>query len=106
MPEQALMINTESGLMMITGCCHPGILTMAGKAKQCFPLVTVAYILGGFHLMNQNREVIDSIVSALTRMGVLKVWPTHCTGENARVLFRKHFGENCVVIGSGSQFEV
>lgn len=106
MPEQALMIKTESGVLLITGCSHPGILTIAEKAKKCFPSIPITYILGGFHLMNENPKIVDFIISSLMKLGVLKVWPTHCTGENARIHFRKRFGKNSIAIGAGSHIEI
>ena len=106
MPEQALMVNTETGVLMITGCSHPGIVTMAEKAKKCFPSLPISTILGGFHLMNETPEMIDSVISDLMKLGVLKIGPTHCTGENAGVIFQKRFGENYTSIGAGSQLEL
>jgi metal-dependent hydrolase (beta-lactamase superfamily II) len=34
-------------------------------------------------------------------MDVEKVAPSHCTGDDARDLFKDKFGENCISVGVG-----
>jgi 7,8-dihydropterin-6-yl-methyl-4-(beta-D-ribofuranosyl)aminobenzene 5'-phosphate synthase len=106
MPEQALIVKTGIGITIITGCSHPGIVTMVEKAKDIFPDVPIALVLGGFHLMAENSETIDSIASALMKMGVLKVGPTHCTGKIAQIIFQKRFGNRYIPVYAGRQLEV
>ena len=106
LPEQALLINSASGITVITGCSHPGIVTMVEKAKEIFPDLPVDLALGGFHLRDQGLESINSIVSVLMNMGVVKVGPTHCTGKNAQVIFQERFGERYLTVGAGMQLEI
>ena len=106
LPEQALIVKTESGIAVITGCSHPGIVTMIEKSKDVFPDMPIALALGGFHLKVENSETIDSIASALMKMGVLKVGPTHCTGKNAQIIFQERFGDRYIPICAGKQLEV
>jgi len=35
-PEQALVLNTRSGLVVMTGCSHPGIIEMLKTIKKTF----------------------------------------------------------------------
>lgn len=46
--EQALILQTERGLIVITGCAHPGIVTIVRKAKELFP-DDILFVMGGFH---------------------------------------------------------
>ncbi|GAF70756.1 unnamed protein product, partial [marine sediment metagenome] len=39
--EQAMVLKTEQGLIIITGCSHPGIVTVAKKAHRS---VMIRYI--------------------------------------------------------------
>lgn len=51
--EQSLIIKTTKGLVVITGCAHPGIANIVKKAKEM--LKTDVYLaLGGFHLCWMN----------------------------------------------------
>ena len=106
MSEQALIIKIESGMTVITGCSHPGIITMIEKAKEFFPDVPIALVLGGFHLKDENPETIDSIASTLMKMGVQRVGPTHCTGKIVQTIFQKRFGDRYVPVFAGKLLEV
>ena len=48
-PEQALLIRTEEGLVIITGCSHPGIVRIVDNAIELTG-DPVYLVLGGFHL--------------------------------------------------------
>ena len=103
-PEQALAVLTLKGLVVITGCAHPGILTILERAKKEFPYLPIHFVIGGFHLGGQGVSSISKIVEAFQEMGVQKVAPCHCSGETARSLFEKAYGENYMEMGVGGVF--
>jgi 7,8-dihydropterin-6-yl-methyl-4-(beta-D-ribofuranosyl)aminobenzene 5'-phosphate synthase len=100
--EQALAIQTESGLVVITGCAHPGIVEIIERARQIGGH-DVHLVIGGFHLRNATASEIDSIVADFRRLGVEKVAPTHCTGDLAIARFEEAFGEDFIRAGVGRQ---
>jgi len=99
--EQALIIRTTQGMVIITGCAHPGIVSMVDYAVQ---LVgdPVYLVIGGFHLGDAGRGRITSILEDFRRMGVQKVAPSHCTGDVAIGMFREEYGDDFVEAGVGS----
>jgi 7,8-dihydropterin-6-yl-methyl-4-(beta-D-ribofuranosyl)aminobenzene 5'-phosphate synthase len=101
--EQSLVLDTPMGVVVITGCAHPGILNIVRKAKQLVHK-DVCLVMGGFHLLNKDASEIDRIIRALKEMGVQKVSPSHCTGEEAMLRFKKAWGENFIPGGCGVQF--
>lgn len=101
--EQSLVLDASMGVVVITGCAHPGILNIVRKANQLVHK-DVCLVKGGFHLLNKNAFEIDRIISALKEMGVQKVSPSHCTGEEAILRFKKAWGENFIPGGCGAQF--
>ena len=46
--EQALIIRTDSGLIIIIGCAHPGIVKIVNTAKQLLK-DNILLVMGGFH---------------------------------------------------------
>jgi len=102
MPEQAIILKGTRGISIVTGCSHPGILTMINTAKGFLPESEVSLVLGGFHLLNEDVATIAGIASSMQASGVQMVAPTHCTGEVAREIFKKAFGTRCLEIGAGS----
>jgi len=106
MPEQALVVNTEQGITVITGCSHPGIVNMIKNVKDRFPRSKISLVFGGFHLMDHDPQEVQSIVTAIKDMGVEKVGPTHCTGHEAEKVFEKDFGDNYITIEAGKELDI
>jgi 7,8-dihydropterin-6-yl-methyl-4-(beta-D-ribofuranosyl)aminobenzene 5'-phosphate synthase len=98
--EQALVIKTDKGLVVITGCAHPGIVKIVKAAKELLG-DKVFLVMGGFHLEWSTRGKIKRIISAFKDLGVRYVGPCHCSGHKARAMFEEHFGENYIEVGAG-----
>ena len=89
--EQALALETARGLVVITGCAHPGIATMVREAKA--QLGGDVYLaLGGFHLGGASATQIVATIAELQELGVQRSAPSHCTGDAARRAFAEAFG--------------
>ncbi len=103
--EQSLLLMTPRGLVVITGCAHPGIVHIIRKAKELTgedPYL----VLGGFHLFSASNEEILSIISEFKDLGVKKVAPCHCSGDRARELFQEAFGDDFILNGVGRIIEI
>lgn len=98
--EQSLVVETEEGLVVITGCAHPGVVNVVREARE-IAVGEVYLVLGGFHLGGASRPRIESVVDSFVQLGVEKVAPCHCTGENARSVFRERYGDNYIECGVG-----
>jgi len=93
--EQSLVINSKKGLIVITGCAHPGIVNIVKKAKEMFPQKEVYLVLGGFHHPPKR------VVSELKELKVKKVAPSHCSGDEIRELFKKEYQNDFIENGVG-----
>jgi len=100
--EQALIVETGEGLAVMTGCAHPGIVSIVGEAERLFPHTPLALVMGGFHLVSASDAEIDRIVQSFRRLGVRKVAPSHCTGDRARARFQAEYGEDYIAGGAGN----
>lgn len=98
--EQALIVRTDKGLIVITGCAHPGIVKIVNSAKDLLKS-DILLVMGGFHLEWATRGKIEKIISAFKQLAVRYAGPCHCSGDKARELFEKQFGENYINIGAG-----
>ncbi len=98
--EQSLIVRTDKGLIVITGCAHPGIVKIVNSAKDLLS-DDILLVMGGFHLEWSTKGGIEKIISAFKQIGVRYVGPSHCSGDKARNLFEKNFGENYINIGAG-----
>lgn len=98
--EQALAVETRDGTVVVMGCAHPGIVNMVRQAQEVAP-GKVALLAGGFHLVEMDKNELQSIIAELRQLGVQRILPTHCTGDAAVELFRAEFEEACLDGGVG-----
>jgi len=102
--EQALVAQTERGLVVVTGCAHPGVDEMVARARQVGH-GDIALVAGGFHLGEASPGRVGEILAEFRRLGVQQVAPCHCTGDQARELFREAYGQDFYACGAGWQWQ-
>lgn len=99
-PEQAIAIEIEQGVVILTGCAHPGVVAIVEHIKETSGK-PIYLVMGGFHLKDQTHAEIAAIVQEFRRLGVEHVGPCHCTGDQAMSAFAEEYGENFVQVGTG-----
>jgi len=104
--EQALLIKEKEGIIIITGCSHPGIIKIIKSIKENFPEERITFVFGGFHLMDRDIREIELIVEKFKELKVEKVGPTHCTGYEAQTIFKNEYKDQFIQIAAGKTFEV
>ena len=103
--EQSLVLRTPRGLMVITGCAHPGVVNIVRKAKE-IGKDRVHLVVGGFHLGGASVSEIESIIKNFVELEVEKVALCHCSGDRARRLFKEHFSPNYIECGVGKKIRI
>jgi 7,8-dihydropterin-6-yl-methyl-4-(beta-D-ribofuranosyl)aminobenzene 5'-phosphate synthase len=103
--EQSLVLDTEKGLVIVTGCSHPGIVAVAKKAKEELHR-EIYMILGGTHLLRHSGEDLQRVIDTLKELGVQKVAPSHCSGDKAIAKFKDAFGDGFIRIGVGRVLQI
>ena len=89
--EQSLVVKTEKGNIVITGCAHPGlerILRTAGNLGRIYG------VLGGFHGFSKFAEL----------EGIQLIAPCHCTQHTEQI--KRKFPAQFEQIQAGSVIEV
>lgn len=99
--EDALLVDTPRGLLVIVGCAHPGIVPMLRRIKETSGR-SIYMVLGGLHLLNTPPDGVRQIVAAFKTLGVVYAGPTHCTGDEAMGLFKQAYGDHFVQGGVGT----
>jgi 7,8-dihydropterin-6-yl-methyl-4-(beta-D-ribofuranosyl)aminobenzene 5'-phosphate synthase len=99
-PEQALVLRRPEGIVVVTGCSHPGIVAVVERVKQRAEGNILA-VVGGFHLLGHTEEAVAGVVARLRELGVERAGPAHCTGAEAIAAFRKAYGARFVEMGAG-----
>jgi len=101
--EQSLAIQTSQGLIVVTGCAHPGIVEIVRAAGD---MGTIHLVLGGFHLGGKSAGEIEAIITQLQDLGVEYLAPCHCTGDEAIRMFAAAFGDAYIQAGAGAVLSV
>ncbi len=103
--EVSLVIESRKGLILVTGCAHPGIVNIVKKAKVMFK-TEIYLIAGGFHLSGMGAPQLNGIIREIKDEGVKKVAPCHCSGDLARKLFEQVYGEDFILAGAGKKIRI
>ena len=104
--DQALIVNTEQGLIVILGCAHRGIINTLYHAQQLTGLKQIHMVLGGSHLISASEERIGLTIAALRELGVQRLGLCHCTGLPATVLLAQEFGDSFFFNNAGTRINL
>lgn len=89
--EQSLVLDTDKGIVVITGCSHPGVGQILDAAAK---FGTVYGIIGGFHGFDDFERLSDLSL----------ICPCHCTQFKWEI--RQIFPEKGVECGAGLVLEL
>lgn len=104
--DQAIFINTEQGLVVITGCAHRGIINTLYHAQQITGVKSIHAVIGGAHLKDASKEQIWRTIAALKELNVQKLGLCHCTALPAITLMAREFGDKFFFNNAGTITEL
>lgn len=102
-PEQALVMETSKGVVLMTGCSHPGIVKIVETVKQQRGVESIRMLIGGFHLFRTGADQIEEIGKRLQALRVERIVPAHCTGDPAKERFAAMWKEKYGTAGAGKR---
>lgn len=77
--DSAVVLNFPEGLVIITGCCHAGIVNTMTHAKNITGVDKIHAVIGGLHFIDAPEEKIEKSIEALNEEAEW-VFGGHCTG--------------------------
>jgi len=81
--DQSLVIDTDKGLVLISGCGHAGVVNTVEYARAQIRPAPVYAALGGFHLFAASDETLAWTAGKLKEFGLQNLLGAHCTGIEA-----------------------
>ncbi|HEU0122491.1 MAG TPA: MBL fold metallo-hydrolase [Bryobacteraceae bacterium] len=87
--DQALVIDTNQGLIVVSGCGHAGIVNTLGYARKVVRDTGIYAVVGGFHLFDANEEKLEWTAGQLRPMDIKYFLAAHCTGVESTVRLRE-----------------
>lgn len=87
--DQAMVIDTDAGLVVISGCGHAGIVNTLTYARKVVRAAPVHALIGGFHLFSATEETLRWTAEQLAPMGIQYFLAAHCTGVESTMRLRE-----------------
>ncbi len=101
------MVSTADGLVVVSGCCHAGIINTLEYARQISKDTRIHAAIGGFHLYALSDDQLTWTADRLRALHVGYFLGAHCTGLEALFRIRQLAGltRSTAVVGAvGSSF--
>jgi 7,8-dihydropterin-6-yl-methyl-4-(beta-D-ribofuranosyl)aminobenzene 5'-phosphate synthase len=102
--DQALVLRGDSGLVIVLGCAHRGIINTVYHARHITGEKRVHAIVGGTHLFPKTEAQKDQAIAALREIGVEKIGVSHCTGFDASMKLAREFGDDFFLNNAGTVY--
>jgi 7,8-dihydropterin-6-yl-methyl-4-(beta-D-ribofuranosyl)aminobenzene 5'-phosphate synthase len=101
--DLALIINSKSGLVVILGCGHRGLINTLRHAQKLTRRQEIRMVIGGCHLLGASTERVRLTLAALKDMDVQKIGVSHCTGLPAAVIMAHELGDRFFFNNTGTR---
>ena len=100
--DQSLVIDTDRGLVVITGCGHAGIINICDYSRSVIRNAPIYAVLGGIHLYEASDETLAWTGAKLKEFGLQNLLGAHCTGIEAVYRLRALTGlaRNTAAVGA------
>ena len=105
--DSALVISTEEGTVILTGCGHAGIINIAEYARAIVGEKALLAVMGGVHLFAASDQTLQWTGARLKAFGIKNLLAGHCTGIEATYILRgvTNLDRKTVVVSAvGSSF--
>jgi len=91
--EHALVVRTRGGLLVLTGCAHPGVRPLIERARALDKRVLM--LLGGLHLAGAGLTELESVARYMAEIEIDTVLPLHCSGDRAVTYLARRLASTC-----------
>jgi 7,8-dihydropterin-6-yl-methyl-4-(beta-D-ribofuranosyl)aminobenzene 5'-phosphate synthase len=106
--DSSVVVRTGSGVVVLSGCCHAGIINTLEYARQVAKDTRIHAVIGGFHMFALTDDQLAWTANQLRSLGGIdELLGAHCTGIEAVYRFRQLCGLSrsaAVVAAAGSSF--
>lgn len=100
--DQALVIHSSRGLIVLLGCAHAGLINTLRHVRLITGVTKIHAVFGGTHLKGANIERVNRTIEALDELGVDLIAAGHCTGFEACAALYRELGKrfHCMPVGT------
>jgi 7,8-dihydropterin-6-yl-methyl-4-(beta-D-ribofuranosyl)aminobenzene 5'-phosphate synthase len=103
--ELVLVIRTDKGLVVLSGCAHRGIVNTVSSVVEYFNDDIYA-VIGGTHLVSSNEDRLNKTSKELKKFDPDQLIFGHCNGFDAQCRFKKEFKNKFQILESGKEINI
>lgn len=104
--DQTVVIDTPSGLFVVLGCSHAGLINILTYISQQTGKSHFHTIMGGTHLGPVGEDQINQTIAALHEFDISRIGVSHCTGQKVAAKLAQEFGDRFFFCSVGATVEV
>lgn len=102
--DGAVILNFKEGLVIVTGCCHAGIVNTMNQAKKITGVDKIYAVIGGLHFQDASEEKVAKSIEALE--AVDWAFAGHCTGFDGMRRIANQKGHRFKAINTGTVIHI
>lgn len=102
--DLSLYFLTTQGTVVITGCCHSGLINTLSYIRTLTNNTAIDTVAGGLHLLSATEFRMQKTGDYLEAIGIQRLIPCHCTGEAAIAQLGTRFGSRIAAGAAGMKF--
>jgi len=102
--DMALIIKSEEGLVIVSGCAHAGMVNIINYALTKTGADKITAFIGGTHLITASEERLQKTVADLKKINVDKIILSHCSGFYAAARLYNELGAKVIKGDAGMAF--
>jgi 7,8-dihydropterin-6-yl-methyl-4-(beta-D-ribofuranosyl)aminobenzene 5'-phosphate synthase len=78
--DQALIVETGTGIVVLLGCAHAGLINTLDHIRDLTAGTPIRAVVGGMHLRSATPGWLEWTIRELRRFDIGTLYPMHCTG--------------------------
>ena len=104
--ETTLVIESNEGLILVTGDCHPSPARIIDKAKAVTGVDSVYLLAGGTSLVWLSDAAMSVLVDQIHERRVKKLAPVHTSGDAAKEYMAGLWGDDLISAATGTVIDI
>ena len=102
--DSGVVIKTDNGIIVISGCAHSGICNTIEYAKKVSNCNHVLAVMGGFHLKEVDSQTEETI-QYMKENHIKKILVAHCTSDEVCTEFQKELPNETTIVETGKTYD-
>jgi len=103
--DQALILDTDKGLVVLLGCSHRGVINTLTHVARLKGSNNIHAVLGGLHLGKASDAKLAKIIEHLWGFDPAMIGVGHCTGPQAFLALANEFKDRVFLNTVGNVIE-